>query len=463
MAEPIDASSVLNSLREQADKAAGLTPFESPISQRFAPGEGIAAGLEELLERTGERDKTPPGLDKVGRFFSEKLSNFWAFGINLGTGGFGLGSKIAVDMWHHKGELAAGMAGGALTKTAIRVLLAGSGGWVATAGIGLVGGAAGSGLKEYVKQRGDLTITEAGDKFVIDGLRNEFRRFGAADKGKIGKAALRGAAFGVAGAVLSDVVANNEWIQEQVAKIHLPSVGKPSVVAEATPEPTQTAVPTAEATATPGSPAPTSTPSPVATSEFVPDKAPSAPEATAPAENLPFSKETISLKPGSNPSSEMYSVLEQQLGRPPQVLEVKEAVTRFMEENNITDAAKVPADKPFSIQSINEYVKEISGGQPEAGLEIASFPEEIPLPDGSNPWNEVSDIGGKYLGRKLTNQEIMHLTKVLCKDSGIAVPIWDLNEGVDHVKLRIGFPLKVKGVYKILEQMKAGTALPNAA
>lgn len=416
MAEPVDASSILNSLGGQADKA---------------------AGLKELLEGAGERDKTPSGLSKVGKFFSDKLSGFRAFGINLGTGGFGFGTRIVDYMWHHKGEIAAGMTGGALGKTAMRLLLAGSGGWVATGAIGLVGGAAGAGLKEYVRQRGDLTIEEAGNKLVIDGLRNEFRRFGAADKGKIWMSAGKGAVFGLAGAALSDVVAENEWVQEQFAKIHLPSAGKPSVAAKATPKPTQTAVPTAEVTATPGPPAPT--------------------------ENLPSPVETISLKPGSNPSSEMYAYLEQQFGRPPQVLEVREAVTRFMDENNLTDTTKVPADKPFSIQSVNEYVKEITGGQPETPLEIASLPEEILLPEGSNPWNEVSGLGEKYLGRKLTNTETLLLTKVLCKDSGIAVPIWDLNEGVDHVKLRIGFPLKVKGVYKILEQMKSGLALPEAA
>lgn len=472
MLEPVDvdASNVLSKLQQQADKAIGITPGV------YQPGEGIAAGLKDLLAGAGEREKMPSGLSKVGRFFSEKLSGFWAFGINLGSGGFGLGSKIAVDMWHHKGELAAGMAGGALTKTAMRLLLAGSGGWVATGAIGLAGGAAGAGLKEYVRQRGALAIEEAGNKLVIDGLRNEFRRFGEADKGKIWKAAGRGAAFGLAGAVLSDVVAETPWVQEQLAKIHLPSLDKPSVAADATPKPTQTAIPAAaEATATPKPPAPTSTPSPVATPESVSTRVPSAPEVTGgppgpktsvpetlpvkpaipPVEVLPNASDTLTIPQGSSIWTETNTYLEQNLGRPPTNIEIDKAVDKIMEDNRIIDAGKVPAGANLNIHGVNEMIGKAVPTQVDISPELAKMPEVIPLPPGSNPWVEVSKYGASYLGRPLTDQETLNITRELAKQSGIAVPGWDLKLGMDHTKLPVGFKLIFNGpVKKLLEEMK---------
>lgn len=531
MEGPVDASNVLNSLRNQADKAASITPGV------YQPGEGIAAGLEDLLAGAGEREKMPSGLSKVGRFFSEKLSGFRVFGINLGPGGFGFGSRIIGHIWHHKAEIAAGVAGGAFGKTAMRLFFAGSGGWLAAGTIGLAGGAAGAGLKEYVKQRGDLTIEEAGNKFVMDGLRNEWRRLGAADKGKIWKAAGRGAAFGVAGAVLSDVVVETPWVQEQLGQLKkfIPEIKKPQfgwpsapqpateatptpkapvgAVTEESPTPTKTAVPPATQTATPSptvtptetatptasptatvtevpsvkpsviptevpkppTPTPTSTPSPVATTESVPTRVPSVPEATGgppgpktsvpetlpvkpaipPVEVLPNASDTLTIPQGSSIWTETKTYLEQNLGRPPTNIEIDQAVDKIMEDNRIIDAGKVSAGANLNIHGVNEMIGKAVPTQVDISPELAKMPEVIPLPPGSNPWVEVSKYGASYLGRPLTDQETLNITRELAKQSGIAVPGWDLKLGMDHTKLPVGFKLIFNGpVKKLLEEMK---------
>lgn len=418
--EQSDALSVLNSLRGQADRVAGIKPPEPQPAQRFAPGEGIAAGLNELLAGLNEKDKTPRDFTKVGKFFSDKLSNVKAFGVILGTGGAILGSKIIDYAWHHKGEIAAGMAGGALAKTAMRLLLAGSGGIAPAMAIGAVGGAAGGALKEYVKQRSGLSIVEAGDKLVIDGLRNEFRRLGASDKGKIGKAALRGAAFGVAGAVLSDVVAENDWVQQQLSKIHLPSGVYPSPAAQPTPEPTHPAVPGVEAVT------------------------PAVPPA-----------ETLTIPKGSSIWTETKTYLEQNLDHPPTSTEINDAVHKIMTDNNITDARSVPAGASLNIHGVNEMIGKVAPSQLDISPELAKMPEVIQLPAGSNPWDEVSRYGSSYLGRPLSDMEKLTITRELAKQSGIAVPGWDLKVGIEHTKLPVGFRLLFNdSVKKLLEGMK---------
>lgn len=477
MAEPLDSSNILNSLRGQADKAAGISPGEPQPTQRFAPGEGIAAGLDELLKGINEQDKTPREFIKVGKIFSDRLSNVKAFGIILGTGGAALGSKIMDYTWHHKGEIAVGAGGGALAKTAARVLLTGSGGVVPAMLIGAAGGAASGALKEYWKQRGSLEIEEAGNKLVIDGLRNEFRRIGALDrenKEKIGKAALRGAAFGAAGAILSDIAAENEWVQEQFTQMKkfIPEIKKPQLPTF-TASQTGESLPAPEATPTPKPPAPTEAVKPPVAPTGVPaqEQLPATPPQAAPAvekpqlpvkpqlpplEAAPSASDTLTIPKGSSIWNEAKTYLENNLDHPPTNTDISNAVNKIMADNNITDARAVPAGANLNIHGVNEMIGKAAAQHIDISPELAKMPEVIELQGGSDPWQEGFKYGSSYLNKPLTNAQTLLITKELCRQSGIAVPVWGLNEGIDHTKLPVGFKLIFNDpVKKLLEELKA--------
>lgn len=74
---------------------------------------------------------------------------------------------------------------------------------------------------------------------------------------------------------------------------------------------------------------------------------------------------------------------------------------------------------------------------------------ELTVKAGSNPWNETHAMLNTAFGRTLDvnnpadAEKIKEITKLIAKDSGIKVPGWGLNEGVDQGSIPPGFKLTV--------------------
>lgn len=208
-----------------------------------------------------------------------------------------------------------------------------------------------------------------------------------------------------------------------------------------TPMPTETVTPTAEAlqptvTPTPETPTPTPTPTEITQPPGVPSPMEQIPEQiTTP------KVESVTLEAGSDPWTKMLSYLTENLGRPPQVFEVRQAVTIALSENNILDATKIPVGTELNITGVNQLVGQILAEIPQIPVDLAASPEEILLPSGSSPWNEVSNYLEDVLGRKPTSAETLKVAKEVCRQSKIAVPDWGIEGNFPRTNLPSNFPL----------------------
>lgn len=200
--------------------------------------------------------------------------------------------NMAHSAWENKREIALGAGVGFAAKSAARVGLAASGGWMALAAIGAAGGFASGAFREYRKQTKDME-TDAGRTFVISGLKREYRRAKAADKKRIITRGIFGAGMGAVGSLIGVEIAENEWVQgrltdtfgflgdkgrdvmsmakEKLSEMQKPPVELPSVVPNvpAMPEVSAGAVPPPAENSIPTSPAP-ETPIPIAASTATP-------------------------------------------------------------------------------------------------------------------------------------------------------------------------------------------------
>lgn len=334
-----------------SETTGGLPPnLKSAFSQareaNGSPEPGLPPHLREALARakgaveSGDQKKgigsliTGENLNQAREFLwngaTDALSHTKVFGQNLG--GF-FGGAVLRPMWDHKTEIAAGMLASGVAKAAVRTALLSSGAGIATTvAVGAVGGAASGAIKEYIKQGKNVNFTEAGDKFLIDGLRNEFRRAKAIDRGqwgKIGISAAKGAAFGAAGAVAGAWLADNvdiiekaayaagDWVKEQTENLSngtetptttptITATASPTVVSGGTglssPTPTATiaeASPSPTATETPQPPTSTPTTRPTFTPTATETQSPTA-TATARPTFTPTAEPTV--EPTASPS-----------------------------------------------------------------------------------------------------------------------------------------------------------------
>lgn len=165
-----------------------------------------------------------PSSDQLGQVFhnvSQKLSGVRVFGDSaLSYAGAGLGAVGvgAHAVWDRKTEIVVSGLLGAAAKTTVRGVLAGIGGIPVTAAIGAAGGGASAAAKEYLRQRGSMPES-AGVAGIRARLKEEVRNLSRADGRKIANAAMKGAAWGVVGGVIGGEIAENEWVQEQLAKV----------------------------------------------------------------------------------------------------------------------------------------------------------------------------------------------------------------------------------------------------
>lgn len=174
--------------------------------------------------------------------------------------------------------------------------------------IGAAGGAAVALSKEYfIKQRtAENYILTQDNHPLVRRLHSEMNYIASLDKGAIGKAALRGAAFGalggLTGPILGEIIAANTdkfaWVSElvgqlkekagnvidsvvkhiPVTEVHAAIISSPQVTVESSITPTPTPTATVEPTSTP-TPKPTFTPEPTSTPTVTPTLIPT-PETT---------------------------------------------------------------------------------------------------------------------------------------------------------------------------------------
>lgn len=496
MAEPQEAGSTPDSQIPEAPDLSDwdLTPAKGPLdpslkqqagefwqrgrekvaninqrSAEFFNSIQIREGISHAYEQVAGHVPTPEQVRGIANSSSNRLSNVRVLGqplLDLVVGGIaGAGAKEVAKF---------GFA------------IAGVGGLPVAAGVGAVAGGAGAVVREYLKQRGEgITIEE---DTTVTGIRaklkNEFRRIQAADKTRLRNAAIRGVVFGAVGGVVGGVIADK--LSEELAKVQWPEIQGPQinhqVGAEPTATPTESLTPTptgtpvpAETTAAAGAPAPTETPTPTPTETATPTpvttpeatatplpqaetppSAPPPPEAPAqpPAEAQEAMKtppdkvavpetaqETFQIPAGSNPWVEVDKYLIENLDRNPTNQEIRQAVTRLLTENSITDATKIPAGSELQIGSVKEYLGQILSEQPQITAELATAPEAISLPSGSNPWSETSEYLEDVLGRKPSNAEILKVTQEVCRQSNISVPAWNIAGANLDTQLPPGFRL----------------------
>ncbi|MCL4365808.1 hypothetical protein M1437_01105 [Patescibacteria group bacterium] len=350
-------------------------------------------------------------------------------GSLLGFAGHAIGASIEYSL-HHKKEMVAYGVTGYATKTAVRMVLNGAGGVVIPLAAGAAAGMVRGGLKEYVKQRKDVEIEEAGRAFIVAGLKNEFRRMKKAEKGKVVKAAMWGSIAGLTGAFVGanvaewagDWVARNEVIQgawsqiradagafihehfssppqvdfrpSQGARVGYPSVGAPPAetaqsatgsVAVSSLTPTETATPTnlpsPTATATQSSvliptatstPTESVTPSPTATGTAVSTSTPTGmPTNTATPTATPMPEKPISLPPVTQTASTTTAAEAARV--------LHHAEGSALADTGPAAPINPPTMPPNATGPVNAFQESI------LAQTTKPLPESITIPAGSNP------------------------------------------------------------------------------
>lgn len=106
--------------------------------------------------------------------------------------------------------------------------------------------------------------------------------------------------------------------------------------------------------------------------------------------------------------------------------------------------------------------------QPQISPELATAPEVVHLPAGSNPWQEVAEKLRNDLHRVPTNAEILEADKIVSARSNIAVPSWGIQGENLHTQLPVGYALNFDEPYKnfiqeILDKKPAGIPAPEVS
>lgn len=424
----------------------------------------VQQGLSHAFEKVSSRLPTKEELATLGGSITARLSSAKILGQSLP-------------------DFLVGMIAGGATKEAARLALsiAGVGGLPFAAGAGALAGGVSGGVREYLRQRREGIVIEEDAEIagIRAKLKNEFKRLGAADKTKLRNAAVRGAIFGAVGGIAGGVIVDFVHGQffEQAPTVAPGETPTPTATATTTPTATETITPAPEGAVlvqpTPTEPTPTVAQLPTETATVTPTEAPtqtppttptetptptptevataSEPQPqvvapTAPMEQIPEQiaapkVESVTLEAGSNPWTKMQDYLTENLGRPPQVSEIRQAVTTALSENNILDATKIPAGTSLNISGVNQLVGQILAEQPPIPVDLAASPEDIFLSGGSTPWNEVAEYLEDVLGRKPTSAEILKAAKEVCRQSNIAVPNWGVEGNFPHTNLPAGFRL----------------------
>lgn len=358
---------------------------------------------------------------------------------------FGVGAVTGIIV---KGSLRWGCEGALQCTSTSNPLLA--------ACIGAAGGAAVAASKEYfIKQRTEKNYVTTQDNHpFVRLLHSEINYIASLDKRTLGKAALRGAAFGalggLTGPLLGELIASNtdklSWVSNIAENLKDRALGVVENIVKLIPATQAYAEPVL-----PPGPTPTPTPTPEPTPTPIPES-----EKTSILSSFrgaisvydvesntitdltvetpvvePVIEPVIALVPVENPPAieQLASPLSTE---PPQIGAAPIAATINPEpvEPLIPEEQSAVAVKPMEQPKILSFEERLIGQ-----------PVELELAPGSTPWETAREYLRVTLGREPTQLEIMAVTKELCAQSGIAVDEWGLKKGVNQRLLRPGYKL----------------------
>lgn len=275
-------------------------------------------------------------------------------------------------------------------------------------------------------------------KSVIFDIRKQQREFGHIEsRRRVVVSALRGIVMGGVGGYVGKEISDqisDHFLHHPADTIHRPSAPKPlpTPTHEATPTPSHT--PTGAPTASPPEAAPTQSPPAVSPSEtpsvahpipgheIDPGTAPAAPLVPSPESVVPHPADAFYLEQDSTVWGHMNDYLTQQLGRPPSVDELKHASSLVLQENHILNDRTIPAGAILKIDSVNSYVNQILMEHLAIEDKLAHLPNLFYLHQGSFPYMETHDYLLNLLGREPTADEILAVTREVCRQSNIDAP-----------------------------------------
>ncbi len=361
-------------------------------------------------------------------------------------------------------------------KSGVKVFLGIGATPVVTIGAGAVAGGVSSMAREYwLKMRKDTErskrISELREQYKD---RNRFKReimvsIKAGDLERLGKAGLRGAVTGAIGGILGYEAA--DWMKDHIdlssvldnIKHHIPTGGSHDSSVSFTPKPDTTSIPTPDKTVTitdipnhqglgltnHSTPIPTETPTPLSTPTLSPVGSPA--ESLTPTPVHPLSTGVLpsaheGITSGHLGSTDITKPLVSPSTAPN--LNGTSSLSRVASGHSLTS----------SPSATNISQGHVTGSENGAGSattpsgEHFRIPENIvpkdgiiPLPPDSNPWDMTAKIGQQVLGRPLTPEETLKLTKAVASQSKISVSEWGINGPgfVDEHNLPPGYKLVI--------------------
>ncbi len=413
------------------------TPEDKQVRRLFVDvriREGIADAFRKLTRRNPSKEQ----VDVIAKDAQKRVSKVKALGQALPN--FITGAVLG---------------GGTKTVALTGFSIVGMGGLPFTAGAGALGGAMRGFYKEYRNQR--KAGIEIGEVAEARGkIKREWARFSASNKKKIAFAAGRGAVAGALGATagaavvgavasgleqyvnLSGIVHNIPGVSHLSGVRNLPVVrnipgvgsghGSPDVTHVAgTPTPIPEGIPGAGG------------------AENVAPSLMDMPPGDIVKSALP---EGINLPTGSDPWDAVRGQLTQALGGNPTDDQLRDGVARFLSQNGIVDATQIPAGTHLSMEAVNQLAGEILGSHQLLPADIASLPDKLPLPTGSDIWKQSSKLVADHLGREPKPFEILGIAKALAESSHVAVPAWGIPGSIDSHNLPAGFVLTLNDEVK---------------
>lgn len=90
--------------------------------------------------------------------------------------------------------------------------------------------------------------------------------------------------------------------------------------------------------------------------------------------------------------------------------------------------------------------------------DIQNLPGVVDLPQGSNIWNESKyNLLPSVLHRNPTDPEVYRVAYAIAKESGVAVPTWNLQTGILDTRMPVGFDLMINNnVRNVLSEIAQG-------
>lgn len=372
-------------------------------------------------------------------------------------------------------EIIADFGAGFAVKTAVRsgVMLAGASTLGAIGAAVLAGAASGAvfaGGKEWLKQAREnwreplppeaVTTKQQILERLNDLTPNDWKRLGSVTL----RGAVVGAAFGLAGALVSDILhaassapAGDNFVSTPTPEsVHAPAIPTETAVPDHIGVPTPDAhVPVTPLTDT-QMPTPDTAPAP---SGDIPSPAPStdlpstSPEATAiptpladsspaplPTETATSSPAGVPLtpeEPSVSPTPTIPSAPDTLPSVPPDTIPTHPGDIPLTPSPEVPSTPTEPGITPPSVEQLPVLPVDTI-------TESVNNLKDMPLAAGSNPWQVATEILKQVdPGHVPSNAEIMEVTRAICEQNDISVPEWGISGSIDEHQIPIGYLLKI--------------------